>query len=719
MVPKRIPPPLSCPVFGIILLCLSSPAAGEPPGGPARKAAVQVPEVAVPGLAVQEPGQTTPVDPEAESGTSPDPAQLMDRVSAGAVNNNGPLSGQVQYRGMFGPRMNVQVDGMGPLSGGPNWMDPPLHYLPGSLLGSLELERGVSSVSSGGQSMGGTVTARSKRIPFGESPGLRPRGNVQTSLRSVEEGTSAGGLVGAANETHRFQVTGSYDRGGDIAFADGVIAATEHERQTIGAGYGVRGSGNELWLDFRHTDTGDSGNPSLPMDIDFFDTEIGQAEYTRRLGSTEIQARISYQDVDHGMNNFKLRPAPDFNPMSAGPDRRFVSAEAAGLGYRLEVLHPLWRGELRVGTDGQIAEHDMTVRNPDNPGFFVTQFNDAETERYGAFAEWIGSLTPRLSAELGIRYNRVETAAGPVNASPARNLAPPRRLRDAFNGRDRDHADNNVDLVAKLRYAVTGALSVHAEAARKTRSPSYIERYLWLPLEVSAGLADGNNYVGDPDLDPEVAHVVDAGFTWESGGLYVAPRAFYKAVDDYIQGTAATDPDVVAVSTLNGDATPLRYTNVEAEIFGADLRARWRFAPRWRARLVGRYVRGKRRDIDDSLFRIAPPQATLGVTHQRARWRITGEVQITGRGKHISQTIVTKEASTSNAETGSYALFNLRGQWRPVNGLGFQAGVENLLDKDYTKHTSGFNRVRGSDVPVGRRIPGPGRSFYLTLDGSW
>ena len=71
------------------------------------------------------------------AGANFDPAKLMNQVPGGAVNNNGPLTGQIQYRGMFGPRINVRVDGMLIHGGGPNWMAPPLHHIPAGLMLSL------------------------------------------------------------------------------------------------------------------------------------------------------------------------------------------------------------------------------------------------------------------------------------------------------------------------------------------------------------------------------------------------------------------------------------------------------------------------------------------------------------------------------------------------------------------------------------------------------
>ena len=64
-------------------------------------------------------------------------------------------------------------------------------------------------------------------------------------------------------------------------------------------------------------------------------------------------------------------------------------------------------------------------------------------------------------------------------------------LRDNFNGADRSKTDDNVDWVAKIYYHAADGLRYYAGGSRKTRSPSYQERYLWLPLQSTGGLADG------------------------------------------------------------------------------------------------------------------------------------------------------------------------------------------------------------------------------------
>ena len=78
-----------------------------------------------------------------------DSAQLLKKAPGAAVNGNGPLSGIPQYRGMFGPRVGVQLNGTQLAPAGPNWMDPPLSYAAAAQLESLQLYRGIAPVSAG------------------------------------------------------------------------------------------------------------------------------------------------------------------------------------------------------------------------------------------------------------------------------------------------------------------------------------------------------------------------------------------------------------------------------------------------------------------------------------------------------------------------------------------------------------------------------------------
>ena len=72
-----------------------------------------------------------------------DPTDADDYLSdiAGDVNANGRISGIAQYRGMYGDRVAVTIDGIGVIGGGPNAMDTPLSYVSPMITEDLVLEQ--------------------------------------------------------------------------------------------------------------------------------------------------------------------------------------------------------------------------------------------------------------------------------------------------------------------------------------------------------------------------------------------------------------------------------------------------------------------------------------------------------------------------------------------------------------------------------------------------
>ena len=164
-----------------------------------------------------------------------DASGLLRRLPGADLQGNGPISGQVQYRGLSGPRMNVVIDGMHIDPGGPNWMDPPLHYAPPPLLDQLELARGIAPVSSGAETLGGTVRARTKRSVFAQGPGFEVHGDLALSARSANRSESGGGFLSLANQRHRLHALASVESGEDLEFPGGEVRATGYERTTAGA----------------------------------------------------------------------------------------------------------------------------------------------------------------------------------------------------------------------------------------------------------------------------------------------------------------------------------------------------------------------------------------------------------------------------------------------------------------------------------------------------
>jgi iron complex outermembrane receptor protein len=633
----------------------------------------------------------------------PDTGELLKKLPGANINRNGPLTSIAQYRGLYGGRVNVLIDGVKISSAGPNSMDSPLSYIPGTRLESISLYRGISPVSSGIETLGGTIIASSKKAEFTHNENVEFHGNANAGY--AENGNNLYGslLASIANNRHNFYLAGSSERGNDLNFRGGTILPTEHDRDTFGGGYAFQNDSQALSFNIEHHDTGRTGTPALPMDIIYARGEHYNGSFTNSFANGgELTVKLSYQDSEHWMSNYELR-----TPSSLAARRHAITdvqSRRAGISYKISS----WT----VGFDSDQANHNADIFNPGTPLFFVNNYNNIERNRYSIFGEKIITLN-KWEIEAGLRYSRIEMDAGAVNSSIA--TAPVIALQNTFNSANRKQDENLIDLVLNTTYTVSAQLDLIAGLARKERAPSYQERYLWLPLESTAGLADGNNYIGKIDLNSEVAYQAELGLDWHTTRATLSPRVFYHRINDYIQGTPNTNATAAMVSAMMAGPSKLvlEYDNVDAELYGLD--ANWSFAitPVWQLDGVVSYVRGKRRDTSDNLYRIAPLTARTMLRYVQTSWTIGIEAETVASQSNVS-------AENREQKTGGYAIFNLSANYQVTQKFNIAAGVNNLFDRYYQSHLGGYNRISNNpDIVQGDRLPGLGRSAYLGVNYNW
>lgn len=634
-----------------------------------------------------------------------DTAQMISRLPGAAINNNGSLSGQVQYRGASGFRVGTRINHQSFHSGGPNLMDPPMHYAPPALVDTIEVYRGTADLAFGPSLVGG-VNAELKSLPYAPTGDFDPGYDVTAIGRSADRSHALGAVFGIANDRLRAFGLVSTEAGHDKNIPHGEIANTHHDRDVFGLGVGARHVTGDWELELRRQETGPTGNPPFAMDIDYVETDFSRLAHEVTVAETTIRTSVARAAVDHGMSNSEHRPPP-----SQTMQYRYTSAQAETLTFALDLLTVAGSHEFGYGIDLERNDFDVRITNPRMSTFFVTPLPGIATNRTGAYLNFERPLG-RGMASIGARIDRHKHDAGRASTGPG-VPATANMLAMQFNSADRDWRDTTTDLLARYwRMADYGTW--RASIARKHRAPTYLERYGWLPIAASAGLADGNNYVGDLGLKPEAALIAELGIDMAGGRWWLRPTVFYHSVDDYIQGAPYDDtPGVVSgpvemVSGMNGDPTPLRFANVEARMYGLDADFGYQLAPRWRLDGVVSVVRAKRTDISDDLYRISPDKVTVGLTYDRSSWSLTLEGVAVAAQRRVSRT-------NDEQPTGGYGLLNLYAAWQPTGHLFVSAGIENLGNRTYADHLTGYNRVLDSDVGVGERIPGLGRNVFLRL----
>lgn len=664
-------------------------------------------------------GARSDIGPDLSIGEVPhtglDNSDLLRLFPGGNRNSNGPVTRISQYRGLFGAQNNISIDGLTYTSGGPNWMDTPLSSITQSLTRSVTLYRGLGTVATVEEGLGGAISITSQSTGFSEHDEWGSNGRVEAGY-----GNNAGSWGGAVraglnNSTNWFDIAASFDKGDDYRFAGGTVAASEYDRKQYRLGYGHRFDNTDINFGAVINRTGKSGTPALPMDIIYMDSEQYSFGMESSLAAGEIAFRVNTLSVDHLMDNFTLRPVPTAPNGMESPRQTLALGDSDG--FKLTWADKRGETDLTFGVDGKLEQHDADVGNPDNAMFYITNFNDVERDRVGVFAEAARTLGA-WDIGAGLRYNHVSMDAGEVGGNLALmggNTSQQDRLDKLaadFNASDRRQKDSQWSGILKASRQLGAGTRLNLGLGRKVRSPSYQERYLWLPMESTAGLADGYTYIGDIGLKPETSVELTAGIDWYGDRFRLSPEVYYRDVDNYIQGVPSTNQTANMFAMMMSGRLPLQFANVDAEIYGFDLGYEFEISSVWLLRGNLGYVRGKRTDLTDNLYRIAPLSSFLELTFHRETWFVSIESVAAARQTKVS-------AYNDEQPSAGWGIANLRGGISLNDAMDISLGVENMFDKAYQDHLGGYNRVADSDVPLRERLYSMGRNYYIRLNASW
>jgi iron complex outermembrane receptor protein len=664
---------------------------------------------------------------------SADSAEILKRMPGANTNGNGPLTGIAQYRGMHGDRISIKLDSAPTLTGGPNAMDTPLSYAPSSLLSNLVIYRGISPVSKAQESIGGHMVAKLNRGNYTQSQDLQTSGYAVFQKNDNGQRANTDFQLVNANNQHKISLLGSYNEGDNFSAGDNkIVNGTQYQRERYDLAYGSKTSTNEFLIFAGRHNVANSGTPALAMDIINVNTDMAGFNLSSNLDSSmvnRLNIALSWADVDHGMDNYSLRSQPAMGP-------RHNQANAENLAWSVDAQLPLATSELKLGVDGNDQSHNSVVTDPEAHEFKINNFVDSKRDSLGVFAELSGNHD-KWNYQVGYRHNRIELNSEEVGAmmgmhhstsmpmpmeGPCAGMQScANELSDAFNQSERSINFNTNNLVVKLNRALDKDTALSIDLGIKQRAPSYRETYLWLPMSITGGLADGRNYIGNLALKPETSREINLGLNKNTDNFSIQPQIFYRSIDNYIQGVPSNNPIANQfsqdMSNMHNDMNSmgnndkknaLIYSNTNAEIYGLDTNWNLSINNQWSANGVVSYVRGKRTDVKDNLYRIAPTNARISVNYQasQAPLRVSVESIIYARQKHVA-------SYADESKTAGYGIVNLSAHWTVNNRLQVRSGIINLFDRYYANHLNPVNSNSGSDIAEGKGIPGMGRTFYV------
>lgn len=673
---------------------------------------------------------------------SNDSARLLETLPGISLRAAGGLSALPVLHGLADDRLLVLTDGMALLAACPNHMNSPLSYLDSSKVGKLVVHSATAPVSTGGDHIGGVIEASQAAPRFAASGETLRSGEIGASYRSNGHAAAIDASATVANDHLSLRYRGDTARAGNYQVA----------RDFKAAGNAASGRG---WLEGDEVGSSAyrSENHSIGLawqnDNHLLEAEAGiqrspyQGYANQRMdmtGNHGNQGRLHYQgQYDWGTLDARLYAQYVRHSMQFGDDRQYVYGSYSGMpmetashtkgGSVAANLALSRQHQLKLGAEMQQFSLDDwwppagTGSGMMSPNTFWN-IHHGSRKRQDMFAEWQADWQPAWQTVLGARLSEVTTDTG--NVAGYNSMASYATDAAAFNAREHRRQDHNLDLSALARYTPQAGQQWELAYARKTRSPNLYERYTWASMGMAAIMnntaGDGNGYVGNPDLKPEVAHTVSLGGSWQDAAntrwqLRLTP--YYSYVENYIDAQRCGTTLCGGSSNLTSTRSfvTLQYVNQRAQLYGADLSGSYRLAehsPLGQLQLaaVVNYTRGKNLSTGGDLYNIMPLNSRLSLTAEQGSWQHGAEWLAVSAKTHAS-------AARNELHTPGYSLLNLHSRYQGKHYT-VDVGVDNVFNRYYIQPLGGVYIGQGmtmskNGLAWGVGLPGPARSFYTAL----
>ncbi len=679
-----------------------------------------------------------------------DTAKLLEDQPGVSLYKAGGVSSLPAIHGLADDRVRIKVDGMDLISACANHMNSPLSYIDPANVGSIKVFAGISPVSQGGDSIAGTIQVDSPAPEFaqaGEGTLLKGQAGAFYRSNNAAQGGNLSATIAGENVSMRY--TGAtvsaknYTAGGNFKAAGvslGTLANVYLAGNEVGSTQ-YKSTNNALDLGLRHENhlvELKLGQQSIPyqgfvnqyMDMLKNDSQHVNLNYTGQFGWGVLQTRAYSEHTRHYMNFLAAKTSV----MSAAGMPMDTDGKNTGFLVKGDVALSE-RDILRVGTDyQQYRLNDWWNPASAAPNGMMSpntfwNINGGQRNRLAVFGEWEARWSQQWLSQLGLRSESVMMNTGTVQGYNNANMTAAGMgmmgMRTdylaestAFNARNHKVTDNNIDITALSRFTPDERKTFEFGFAQKTRSPNLYERYTWSTTAMSMHMinwfGDGNGYVGNLNLKPEVARTLSGSASWhDDSGFEVKVAPYYTHVQNYIDAARCTVG--VACTATNLTATTgfvnLQFVNQSARLYGADISVRQPLADATgygscAAKGVLNYVNGKNLTTGDNLYHIMPLNAKLAIEQKLNNWTNAVEAQLVSTKTQV-------QSVRNELKSGGYGLLNLRSSydWKQLR---FDVGIENALNKFYVDPLGG-NYLGQRPMVAGFGVPGMGRSINAGL----
>ena len=663
---------------------------------------IEIEEVIVKGNSKKDPVLTIVVNERAEGVVQPkNVADLFENINGFSIIKRGSYAMDPSFRAAQYEQLNIMYDGgVKAVHACPNRMDPITTHVTPEEISKIEIIKGPYSVRYGA-TFGGVINLVTSKPSIDEygfhgnvSGGYESNGNSFVTMLQLQQITEKYDIIG----NFGYRDYGSYKDGNGTEIPSS-FKSTDYG---IKLGYNIADN-QRIKLDWRQSFGRDIQHAGLPMDTEFDDSSILSLDYKISLEDKFIEAfnaKAYYSYVDHLMTN---NDRPSFMKMEASSP-----VEATTIGGKMEfTLKPSTKFRIFTGLDFMGIARDgirtrlVKLNMMGNPLPVPIEFNDkiwqdSYINDLGLFAEakWYANSTTIFTG--GLRYDNVVSDI----QDPEEDFAEMYDLEKK--------TDNNVSGTLSVKKLVSDNFSIEAAYGRGVRSANMTERYI---NHFNVG-QDPYEYIGNPDLKPEVNNQFEIGFKGsadlENGfNKFSFDASFYYS---FFENLIVAQVDEDLIRKYNPTLEPIHpkvFRNMdEAYKTGLEVMVRFDFLDDFYFKTELAYVHTKNKDFNESIPLTPPLTTRLYLGYEKGMFWANGQYNIVSEQDDIAITF-------GETITEGWNTLDLRLGINPIESITLGVAVLNVFDETYHNHLN-FSFINQEDF-IREPINDPGRNFTAFL----
>ncbi|NAR63773.1 TonB-dependent copper receptor [Acinetobacter haemolyticus] len=620
-----------------------------------------------------------------------DGADYLQSIMGFNAIKNGGTNGDVTFRGMFGSRIKMLVDGSENLGACPSRMDAPTSYIQPESFDKITVIKGPQTVRYATPGSAATVIFERQPESLSKDQPYRGQASVVTgSYGRLDHNVEA--AIG--DETKYARLNANRSVADNYKDGDDQTVHSNWERWNADLALGWKPT-EDSWLELRAgKGDGEAAYAGRSMDGSQFKREsLGLHAEQKNLNEVikKIEAQLDYSYNDHIMDNFSLRDVPAGGmPMAMDVTRRTLNARAA--------ITTDWdKISLVSGLDSQ---HNKQAGNMYMRGQLPPAMDETLSfQSYGAFTEATIPVNDNNKVITGARIDHVEIENLASNKS-RKNTVPSGFIR----------LENLMPQHDLKSYIGLGYVE---------RTPDFWEIYRTVLPSTNMGMDDMNGHGGHGNmpmpsvtrtmddleyLDNEKTLQLDLGYQLDHGKYNSWASAYVGVIKDFML-ISYDDPDKKML-------TP-KIRNVNATIAGVEAGVGYQFNDQIQADVSTMYAWGKNTSDDRALPQIAPLEGRINIRYVEDKYSLGLLWRVVAKQNRISL----NEGNVVGYDMNESKAFNtlaVNGSYQLTKAMDVSVGIDNLLDKTYTEH---LNKAGASMFGYGasEQFNNIGRNYWMRM----